>query len=237
MILNVGVVDLVSELLMSLILSIIFLPSRRILFNSSSFFLSVIDNSSSGSLANANDNLQTIVIQTNVFTTLGQFGKSGYGSSMRNAGSSVPNVYLSKIPDSTASVNIMSDLTNIKSGSFVTVNATIADFDSGTTNKISSGSRLIINIPKGWTNVSILSSNGFSTPTYQTFGDTSSQIVGVLNTDITGASGTAKSIQFRVQAPSISDTQMYVMYVLADGDVNNQFPIGPIAEAVLQVTP
>lgn len=191
----------------------------------------------SGSLAGAQDDLETVLIQTNVFTTLGQFGKAGYGSSMRNAGSSMPNVFLAKAVASSNPTDIISNMTGIKSGTYKTFNATIADFDTGTTNVISSGSRLIINIPKGWTDVTILSYNGFSSPTYQSFGDTSSQIVGVLDADITGASGTAKTIQFRAKAPPIFDTQMYVMYILADGDVNNAFPIGPLAEILLQVTP
>ncbi|MEO9309244.1 MAG: hypothetical protein ABI337_03010 [Nitrososphaera sp.] len=190
-----------------------------------------------GSLAGAQDDLETILIQTNVFTTLGQFGKAGYGSAMRNTGSSLVNVYLAEIPQSTNDNDIITNMTNIKRGTIKTFNATIADFDTGTANVISAGSRLIINIPKGWTDVRILSHDGFSTPTYQTFPDTSSQIVGILSGDITGAGGIARTIQFSAKAPPITDTQMYVMYILADGNVNNQFPIGPLAEAVLQVTP
>lgn len=190
-----------------------------------------------GSLAGAQDDLETILIQTNVFTTLGQFGKAGYGSSMKNDGSSMVNVYLAKTVESTNSNNIITNMTKIKAGTYNTFNATIADFDTGTTNVISAGSRLIINIPKGWTDVSILSYNGFSAPTYQTFSDTSSQIVGILSQDVTGAGEVARTIKFQAKAPAILDTQMYVMYILADGDINNQYPIGPLAEAVLQVTP
>lgn len=196
-----------------------------------------------GSLAGAQDDLETVLIQTNVFTTLGQFGKAGYGSSMRNTGSSMPNVFLSKTTASSNPNDILTNMTNIKPGTYKTFNATIADFDTGSTNSIASGSRLIINIPKGWSDVTILSHNGFSTPTYLTFADTSSQIVGILNTDISGAAGTAKTIQFRAKAPPIFDTQMYVMYILADGDVTkssdptNPYPIGPLAEVLLQVTP
>lgn len=190
-----------------------------------------------GSLAGAQDDLETVLIQTNVFTTLGQFGKAGYGSSIRNTGSAMPNVFLSKTVASSNPSDILSNMTNIKPGTYKIFNATIADFDTGSTNVISSGSRLIINIPKGWSDVSILSHNGFSTPIYLTFGDTSSQIVGILSQDITGAAGSAKTIQFRAKAPPIFDTQMYVMYVLADGNVNNQFPIGPISEILLQVAP
>ena len=190
-----------------------------------------------GSLAGSQSDLETVVIQTNVFTTLGQFGKAGYGTAMKNSITSLPNVYLSKVPESMLTSNIISNMTKIKAGTTVKFNATIADFDTGTTNVISSGSRLIINIPKGWTNVAITSSNGFSAPTIQSFADTSSQIVGVLNADVTGSGGVARTIQFTATAPAIPDTQMYVMYVLADGDVNNAFPIGPLAEIVLQVIP
>lgn len=191
----------------------------------------------SGSLAGSQDNLETVVIQTNVFTTLGQFGKAGYGSAMKNTGASLPSVYLTKVPGSMSTNNLITNMTKIKAGSTVMFNATIADFDTGSTNVISSGSRLIVNIPKGWSNVNIVSSNGFSTPTYQSFQDTSSQIMGVLSGDITGGGGVARTIQFTAKAPPIPDTQMYVMYILADGDVNNSFPIGPLAEIILQVTP
>lgn len=128
-------------------------------------------------------------------------------------------------------------MTKIKAGTLVTFNATVADFDTGTTNVISAGSRLIINIPKGWTDVNILTYDGFSVPTYQTFPDTSSQIVGDLNGDITGGGGIARTIKFTARSPPIPDTQMYVMYILADGEITSQFPIGPLVEAVLQVIP
>ncbi len=190
-----------------------------------------------GAIAGDQSDLETVLIQTNVFTTLGQFGKAGYGSAMKNSGSALANVYLSKIPESMSSNNIITNMTKIKAGTLVTFNATVADFDTGTTNVISAGSQLIINIPKGWTDVNILTYDGFSAPTYQAFPDTSSQIVGVLNGDITGAGGIARTIKFTARAPPIPDTQMYVMYILADGDISNQFPMGPLVEAVLQVTP
>ncbi len=190
-----------------------------------------------GTLGGSQIDLETVLIQTNVFTTLGQFGKAGYGSSFRNGGSSIPNVYLSTIPESVNDSNIRSNMTGIKAGTPITLNATIADFDTGLTNVISSGSRLIVNIPKSWTNVNVLSSNGFSAPTYQTFPDGSSQLVGVLNGDLTGAGGIARTIKFTATAPTVSDTQMYVMYVLAEGDVSGAFQVGPLAEIVLQVVP
>jgi hypothetical protein len=180
---------------------------------------------------------ETVLVQTNVFTTLGQFGKAGYGSAMHGGGTAIPNVYLSKVVDSTNSANILVNKTGILPGSVQTFNVVIADFDTGTTNKINAGARLIINIPRGWSNVNVQSYSGFTAPTFQTFPDGSSQIVGQLSADLTGAGGLGKTITFQATAPLITSTQMYVMYILADGFVTNNYSLGPLAEVVLRVSP
>ena len=43
------------------------------------------------------------------------------------------------------------------------------------------------------------------------------------------------TIQFSATAPSITNDQMYVMYVLGQGETSNSFAIGPLTEIVLQV--
>lgn len=190
-----------------------------------------------GTLGGSAIDLETVLIQTNVFTTLGHFGKAGYGSSFRNGGSSIPNVYLSAVSGSVIDANIRANMISIRPGIPITLNATMADFDTGTSNVIASGSRLIVNIPIGWTGVNVLTHTGFSTPTLQSFPDGSSQLVGVLNGDLTGAGGIARTIQFSVTPPAVSETKMYVMYVLAEGDATGSFQLGPLAEIVLQVVP
>jgi len=192
-----------------------------------------------GSLAGSADNLESILVQGNVFTTLGQFGKGGYGTSMKNTGSAVVNVYLTDLPGSTSDANLITNMTGIPTNSVVTFNATIADFDTGSTKKIDSGSRLIINIPKGWiVDTGSIDTFGDFTWTYQSFSDTSSQLVGTLSADLTGFGGVARTIQFDATAPQVSNTKLYVMYILADGTVtNDDFSIGPLAEVILQVVP
>ncbi|WP_100182007.1 hypothetical protein [Candidatus Nitrosotenuis aquarius] len=178
---------------------------------------------------------ETIIVQTNVFTTLGQFGKAAYGTSIRTS-SSIPNVYLSKVVDSTANTNIFANMTNVPPGSIQTFNVVLADLEAATGNRISAGSRLIINMPSGWTTPVVTGNTGFTIQPTQTFPDGSSQIVGILNADLTGAGGTGKTITFTSIAPPISDTRMYVMYVLADGYVNGNIVMGPLAEVVLRVS-
>ena len=184
------------------------------------------------------DVLENIPLSVNVFTTLGQFGKTGYGTSEDNGGTGLVNVYLSKNPASTSNTDIITNVTGIKASNTVTLNATISDFDTGASQYIDQNSRLIINIPKGWTNPTVLSAPGFTIQSIITYSDTSSQIVGTLDAPLTGAGGTAQTIQFQITAPAVTSTQLYVMYILADGSTTlGDNAIGPLGEIILQVIP
>ncbi len=193
---------------------------------------------SPGSLTPPSDVLQNVPVSVNVFTTLGQFGKSGYGTSFDGTASALVNVYLTKIPGSTADINILTNVTGIKSGNVIKLNATLADFDTGVSQYIDAGSTLIVNIPKGWTSPTVLNAPGFTILPISTYSDGSSQIIGILNNPLTGAGGTAQTIEFQVTAPSVTSTQLYVMYILGEGTTTlNDMAMGPLSEVLLQVVP
>jgi len=185
------------------------------------------------------DILENIPLSLNVYTTLGQFGKTGYGTLVDNSNTAVVNVYLTDNPGSTSDSDIITNVTGIKSSSVVKLNATLADFDTSGSQYIDGlTSRLIINIPKGWTSPSVLNAPGFTIQPIQTYSDSSSQIVGILNAPLTGVGGIAQTIEFQITAPAVNSTQLYVMYVLADGSTTlGKNAIGTIAEVLLQVIP
>jgi hypothetical protein len=195
----------------------------------------------SGNMAGTVDDAQNILVQPVVFTTLGQYGKAGYGTTMHTAEVALPNVFLARTPESVASSDIMSDLTGIVEESTVTFNATIADMSSDDEYGISAGTSLIINIPKEWSFGSVISSNGFNLSPAVTYPDGSTQIVGTLLSSI-DTNSEAKTIQFTATAPSVPKAKMYVMSILANGvatgnSASGTFAVGPIAETVLQVCP
>jgi len=197
----------------------------------------------SEAIGSASGDTNNIPILVTVSSTLGQFGKAGYLTTMNKESVAMPNVYISTVPGSTNPADILGEITGITEGTTVTFNATIADMDVDTTNVINSGSRLIINIPKDWTfngPICLTCHNGFDTPLVQTFPDGSTQIIGSLSSNLSGGSG-AKTIQFTATAPNISTAKMYVMYILADGTATgtggSNYAIGPLAETVLQVCP
>ncbi|MBI4010243.1 MAG: hypothetical protein HY361_03585 [Candidatus Aenigmarchaeota archaeon] len=200
--------------------------------NSTQAFLAkILPGTVSGSI-----NLESVTVQANVFTTVGSFGKAGYQTTMYNTGNVIGNVYLSSVVDSRSNDNINSTRTGIVPGSIQTFNVVFADMDSVDTTYIQSGAQLIINIPKEWTNVNVISYSGFaSAPSVTPFGDGSKQIVGITSSNLGDTLNQADTIQFSAQAPDITNDQMYVMYVLAQGQTQNNFSIGPLAEIVLQV--
>jgi hypothetical protein len=181
--------------------------------------------------------LESVVVQGSVFTTLGSFGKAGYQSTMSGTDSSIVNVHLTTDPSNPrTSSNIKSSVIGIIPNSVRTFNVTLADMDTVSTTTINSGAKLIINVPKDWTSVEITGSNGFtSTPTVTQFGDNSHQIVGVTSAALGSVSNVANTISFTAKAPNITTDKLYVMYVLAQGQTNSDFSIGPLAEIVLQV--
>ena len=195
--------------------------------------------------------LEAVIVHSHVFTSVGEFGKAGYGTTFdgRNERTSLANVILTNDKMVSGDSNIISSMTGILSGKPIVFNATLIDFESNTNNYIKPlDTKLIINIPKGWTldtgSIKSFPVGDFAT-SWQIFSDGSSQITGILQQPITGAgsgSNKAKTIQFYATSPTVDNDQMYVMYLLADGIVRNDGlgaskddALGPLGEIVLQV--
>jgi len=201
--------------------------------NSTRSFLTKVDPGS----PSGNNGLESIIVQGSVFTTLGSFGKSGYQTTMSEVTTSIVNVHLTNdIADPRTSSKIQTIRTGIAPNSPQTFNVVLADMDTDDNTRITTGAKLIINVPKTWTNVIVTGDSGFAgTPSVTPFGDGSHQIVGVSNSEIGSTLNPAGTITFNATAPNIAGDKLYVMYVLAQGTTTNGFTIGPLAEIVLQV--
>ncbi len=189
-----------------------------------------------GQIQGPSGGLDSVVLHTSVFTSLGAFGETSWTTSMADGNEALVNVYVSNVVDSTTPTDVEASRLGIPSGSTQRFNVVLADFDTSVTDYIRQGAQLIINIPKEWTLITPLVGNtGFDNPiTINTFPDGSSQIVGVLSANLLSG---GKTISFDVVAPSPSCDKMYVMHILANGVTGDDRPIGPIAETVLQVNP
>ena len=191
-----------------------------------------------GSIAGSGIHLQSVVVQASVFTSVGSFGKAGYQTTMYDGTESIGNVYLSDVVNSRSNDDIQSSRINITPNTVETFNIVFADLDTVDTTFIKSGAKLIINIPREWTEVTIIpgGTSGFvGTPTITVFGDGSKQITGITSADLGTATNVADTIQFSAKSPNVSNDQMYVMYVLAQGESAQNFAIGPLSEIVLHI--
>jgi hypothetical protein len=206
----------------------------------------------------ANTNIDALIVQANVFTTLGSFGKGeGYQSTMRNGATPLVNVFLqhASTPDRDDFHGVLNNgITEMQSKEFY---VSLADMDDTDTTYIETGARVIINVPRDWTDVVLNTWNGFEddpdpiTPGDQrivSVGDGSTQITLITDTDIGGdAVGDSppyddvKTVSFNATPPcnDISgENQPYIMYVLADGKTgttSGNYPIGPLNEIALVV--
>jgi len=207
-------------------------------YSTQSFLVKVRPGSASGS-----NNLESIIIHGNVFTTFGSFGKTDYATTMFDGDEAVVNVY-SSLTDTPAllrdNAQINGTISQIASGSTQTFNIVLADMDSDDDEYIKSGAKLIVNVPKHWENVAIdtVNSDGFvmaPLPIVDVHADTSTQIIATSSQKIGDAGRKAAVLVFTADAPTVSKDQMYIMYVLADGTTDNNWAVGPLAEIVLHV--
>jgi hypothetical protein len=148
--------------------------------------------------------------------------------------------------DSTTPAHMKTSRSNIAPDSVETFNIIFAELETGSSTYINSG-KLIINVPREWTEVTVLNNptSGFVNPAIITsFGDGSNQIVATLPPCVgsacmggnSGSSGEpTNTIQFSARSPNVTVDHMYVMYVLATGEANDDFTVGNLSEIVLQV--
>ncbi len=198
-----------------------------------------------GQLSTTTSNLDSIVVDGFVSSDVGSFGRTGYHTSMQWDNSkdfAIANTFLTT--DKNDAVNpskMRSIVTGIPSNSVQIFNVVLADLDTNSTSYLDpagTNTRLVIDIPQGWDDVTILSAPGFTTSSSQQ-GDGSLQIVGDLTTIIHGdGTRTSRVIEISAKAPTVTDDKMYILRVAAPGKVlSPTFAMGPMSEIILQVIP
>ena len=168
-------------------------------------------------------------------------GKVSYGNGQIPVMRGIYEHFTSNTGDPMNPAFIQTTMIGILPNEVKTFNVVFADLDDENTTLISSSpfpAKLIINVPKDWTQVTVTGDDGFTgTPSVTPFGDGSHQIVGTISADLGSTANSADYITFTAKAPPVSHDQLYVMYVLAQGETTHATPfsVGPLAEVVLQV--
>ncbi|MEM2140235.1 MAG: hypothetical protein QXJ74_01490 [Nitrososphaera sp.] len=197
-----------------------------------------------GTLGGGGDD-PAFLISASVFSSMGQFTKSGYSTGMRNAAEAIGNVYLTDTTvEATAlqSNHMFGSMTGVASGGEFTMHVAMADLGRNTAG-IQAGSKLIVNVPKGFTieQSDILSWTGFDdTPTVTPFTDGSSQIQATLTNDLgTSTSEAARILKFRADAPVVPEKRIYIFFTLVHGQTTSgsNLSVGAVGEFPVQIVP
>ena len=178
--------------------------------------------------------LESVVVSTNTFTSLGTFGKGPYETSLRKSDDAIVNAFFSTPPGSTSNSDVQGSILGVMPGEIRNYNVTLAELTNDSEH-IEAGAQLIINIPKDFEFLGVVSNTGFTVPPPTIFPDGSTQIVGTLTGILDDGS---RYIEFSAKAPSEGTTKMYVMHILGTGSTDKSGPklaIGPVAETVIQV--
>ena len=202
-----------------------------------------------GSLPNGGAE-SAFMISIVVFTDFGQFSRQGYSSNMYDSGTSLVNVYLTD----TATANLANQDAHIFGNNTLVgdtpakrIYVAATDFDTSTSTQINSGATLIINMPKGFTNIQIPGVNGypgslpsgFSSATTDLYPDGTTQIRAITSEAIGDTSTEAKVFYFDVDVPSTEDQTTYAMHTFLAGKLNtaNAFPADAFGTLALTVCP
>lgn len=192
---------------------------------------------------------ESVIVHGHVQTSIGQFGKAGYDLSVARNDMSIVNLYLTSEANSTNASKTSSVIKGIKSGSTITLNVTLADFDTGS--PAIENATVTTNIPRTWevVNSTLNDNDGPFVSNVTKFADDSSEVKSVLSDGYcidgwdNGPDDTCPdslTIQFDLIAPPVLTNKMFVMHILADGDIANSaysMDISPLLEVILQVVP
>jgi archaellum component FlaF (FlaF/FlaG flagellin family) len=176
------------------------------------------------------------------FTSMGQFAKTGYSGSVRDATAPMTNVYMTDTTTPATALqnsHMLGYVGNIAGSSPVTLNVAFADLDSVAGTYIKSGTKLVVTIPKGFDNVAVASYSGFAAaPVVTEYTDGSTQVIATLAEHLGDTSSAeAKVLSITATTPAVPDERIFVLHSLVDGETESNFSVGSFAQIPLQVLP
>jgi len=207
-------------------------------------FLVKVEASNSG-----NDDIESVLVDSTVFTTSGSFGKGNYQTTWFQSGMYV-NIYEADNIDSMLLDEINSSRSNIPCKDPQTFNIVLAEFDHDDLTFTNAGTKIVVNVPRAFSDAVVdelattgilIEDNGppeLDEPSVTIHPDGTTQIIATV-TEVLGnqPSPEAITLVFDATPPYVVEDQLMVMYTLAVGEGTGGATVGPLAEIVLHVVP
>ena len=197
---------------------------------------------------------ESVLVDSTVYTSSGAFGKGNYQTSTYDNGLYANIFSTTDWTDPLNMDNVDLSRTGITSGSEETFHVVLTDFDTNFGSYINAGSHVVINVPRAFTLVEtdMTQSVGFidvpnanpalADPSVVIHPDNTTQIIATLENNLGDSADEYAVLTFKATAPTVTQTKLMVMYVLANGAGTNGVDstvnsIGPTHEYILQVVP
>ncbi len=192
-------------------------------------------------------NVESVLVDSTVYTTSGSFGKGNYQSTTYDDGM-LANIYgTSDWLDPLNIDKIITNRNNIPSGSVQKFHIVLAERDLDEYSYINATTTIVVNVPRAFTNVNVIESETTSNiitapvgvePSVVIHIDGTTQIIATINEDIGDQiTPEAAVLTFEATAPVVASDKLMVMYTLANGPGSNNNSVGPLSEIVLHVAP
>ena len=190
-----------------------------------------------------NDNVESVLVDSTVFTTSGSFGKGNYQSTWFEEGM-YANIYEGDFIDTVAFDEMNTSRTGIGCGEIETFRIVLAELDQDVATFINAGSKIVVNVPRAFSGVIVdtILSTGIDVtagePSVVTHPDGTIQIIATLINPVGDLSvPETATLVFSAKAPFVDKNELMVMYTLATGEGSDVSSIGPLTEIILQVVP
>jgi hypothetical protein len=200
-----------------------------------------------GDLSIAEEPGATVV--ATVYTDIGIFTRTGFTTAMGDNNNPLGAVYLTNTNGTGTggtgalnNANMLGHKSNIPPNSYQSFHVAIADLDTDSGTYINGGLRLIINVPPGFSGVTVTSAVNLGTPTVTMRADGITQIIATTASSSSGrlgnnSSGEAMVLNFHAVTPSPAADTTYIMFAFIDGLTNAspQISAGAVAELALEI--
>lgn len=206
-------------------------------------FMARVDPGTTGS---GGVDLAAILVSVTVHTSLGQFTKGNYAINMegKDDGASA-NVYLTTATTESgalANSNMRGSVSMSTSSTDQAITVVVAEFNREEGAYINSGGKLIVNVPAGFSDVTVTSTSKLSAAAPITYPDGSTQIIATLTENIgdrdvpsTAVDEEAALLTFTVTPPPVDETRFYIMYILIEADSTSTSGTPPPADAFAEI--
>jgi len=191
-------------------------------------------------------NVESVLVDSTVYTSSGSFGKGNYQSTTYDKGM-LANIYATS--DWTDPLNydkIISSVSDIPSNSTQKFHIVLAESDISNSTSINAGSKVIVNVPRTFSLVDVIESETTGIiitpvgvePSVVIHPDMTTQIIATTANDVGDqTSPEAIVLTFEATAPEVTTDSLIVMYTLANGEGTNGNSVAPLTEIILIVVP